>query len=330
MLTPRSGSRAGRILSAAIGVTALGLAAVACGDDDPPVSVKPTAPPTTSAPAMPRPLVATTRDNRVVTIDPATGTELDELTTAEDLVAGAWIVDYRTVLARSVDGDMYVEVEIPYTSQPEPRIYRLPAGGGAPEFVVEGFAPAISPDGTTLAYARGMFESEVVLHDLATGQERVISAAIEPPGEEFPDPVAGLRFSPDGAQLAVTWFYEGSYAGIVDVAAASLADERPLAPESAGCLGHSVWLGADRLAVAVETSFPYCGQIDDESPGIGRLAVFDGDAEDPSASIPLPTFARSVAVDGDTFAVVTSDDVLMRVEGGTATPIGQGFTQVIW
>jgi hypothetical protein len=320
-----------RPLAAAVAVAALGLVAVACKDDDPPAPVQPVTPPTTPAPEPARPLLAATRDNRVVTIDPVTGTELDELTTAEDLAAGAWIMDHRTVLARSVNGDVYVEIEIPYANaEPDPRIYRLPAGGGAPELVVEGFAPAVSPDGATLAYARNTFESEVVLRDLASGDERVISAAADPPGEEFPDPVAALRFSPDGSQLAVTWLYEGSSAGIVDVAAASLADEHHLVPASAGCLGHSVWLGDHRLAVAVETSFPYCGQVDDATPGTGRLAVFDGESEESSASIPLPTFARSVAVDGDTFAVVTFDDQLVRVENGAAQVIGSGYTQIVW
>jgi hypothetical protein len=330
MPAPRSRPRLGRLLGAAFGVTALGLVAVACDDNDPPATAEPITPPTTPVPSPPRSLIAATRDNRVVTVDPATGAVLDELITADDLVAGAWIMDHRTVLARGIDGDVYVEVEIPYSGEPKPRIYRLPADGGAPEFVTEGFAPAISPDGETLAYARGNFESEVVLRDLATDEERVIAAAIDSPGEEFPDPVAGLRFSPDGTELAVTWTYEGSYAGIVDVAAASLAEERRLAAGSAGCLGQSAWLGADRLAIAVETSFPYCGADSEEAPSVGRLAVFEHDAEDAAKAIPLPTFARSLAVDGDTFAVVTFDDVLLRIENGTATPIGAGFTQVIW
>jgi hypothetical protein len=284
-------------------------------------------------PSTPDPIVATTRDGRVVTIHPETGAELDELATANDLASGASFAEHRGTLARAAGGDVYVEVEILAGSgEPASWIYRLPAGGGAAELVVEGFAPAISPDGSTLAYARGVYESEVVLRELASGEERVIAARTEPPGEEFPDPIAALRFSPDGGRLAVTWSYEGSMLAIVDVGATSLHDAEQLFAAEPGCLSLGEWLGLGRLAAAVETSFPYCSNASEEIAGTGRVAFFEDDEEQTAASIALPTFARSLAADGESIAVVTFDDRLVRFDGGAAAPValGDGFTQIIW
>jgi hypothetical protein len=102
-------------------------------------------------------------------------------------------------------------------------IESVPLTGGRPTAITSGVLPAVSPDGTKLAFAREPFsggpsdvvylpgclrsstgsQSSVVVRDLATGHETAYPA---PPGTAsvLPVPVAHLSWAPDGGQLLVS------------------------------------------------------------------------------------------------------------------------------
>jgi hypothetical protein len=99
-------------------------------------------------------------------------------------------------------------------------IESVATGGGSPRFVTAGVLPAISPDGTELAFVREQYGGgvspvafgcpvtaasasvEVVVRDLATGAEKTYPA---PPGQDgLISPVSHLSWSPDGGTLLVS------------------------------------------------------------------------------------------------------------------------------
>lgn len=101
-------------------------------------------------------------------------------------------------------------------------IYSVPVSGGTPAEVTAGMLPAISPDGTELAFAREPYSAypatpactgdvsgatpgkdfQVVVRTLATGAEKVYPAA--PATEDLPLPISHLSWSPSGGTLLVS------------------------------------------------------------------------------------------------------------------------------
>lgn len=101
-------------------------------------------------------------------------------------------------------------------------IYSVPVAGGTPTQVTAGALPAISPDGTELAFVREPFTAypyepigcsgnmgatpgndfQVVVRDLASGSEKVFPA--DPSTASLPVPVSHLSWSPSGGDLLVS------------------------------------------------------------------------------------------------------------------------------
>jgi len=94
-------------------------------------------------------------------------------------------------------------------------IWTVPVAGGTPtRLVADGALPALSPDGTKLAYWTGPLawhcadvhlpadSYAVVVRALATGATRRLT--LGPDRRAIPAPVGHLSWSPDGARLAVS------------------------------------------------------------------------------------------------------------------------------
>jgi hypothetical protein len=174
------------------------------------------APSTSSAPASgpaSRPEIAVvTTSGALVVLDPLTGVA------TRILVAGGVVGDAVSV---SPDGaTVYFAAKRGCVDE----IESVPVAGGRPTVIAPGVLPAISPDGTRLAFAREPFgggpaapdyltgchlptatgaEFKVVIRDQLSGRETLYPA---PPGaaSTLPYPISRLSWAPDGKRLLVS------------------------------------------------------------------------------------------------------------------------------
>lgn len=98
------------------------------------------------------------------------------------------------------------------------QIESIPVAGGSPTVIADGTVPAISPDGTRLAYATAPLQTgacignasdltkayTLVIRTLSTGTQAVYPQL--PAGQDtgLPAPISHLSWSPDGGTLAVS------------------------------------------------------------------------------------------------------------------------------
>lgn len=213
----------------------------------------PTPTPTASPQAEDVAVVVDT-DGRVRVIEAATGEQVREL------LDGVRVDDpAANDLAVSPDRDHVFVVAPPDQPGGTSEILRIPVDGGDPESIAEGSAPAVSPDGTTLAYityeertdAPGAPEPFLVLQDVDSGERTRL--AREEPFHFIPD----VEWTTDGSGLVFTAgeIHTGLYA--VDRGADSLDEARRLGPDLDDDPATTSWgpvaaFGEDRLAV-VET-----------------------------------------------------------------------------
>jgi hypothetical protein len=186
----------------------------------------PSAAPTTVPPSPEPGIVAVTTRGALEVLDPANGTVI------------------RTLAASGVLGD---EISVSpngstvYFAQGtacHPEIKSVAVGGGSPTAIAPGALPAISPDGTKLAFARqpsfttGCAPSpgnltksyKLVVRTLATGAQQVLPL---PPAEQvsgLPSPISHLSWASDSTRLAVSTLAvqdnEGWSMNIVDTSVA--------------------------------------------------------------------------------------------------------------
>lgn len=207
-----------RVLATLAVTSGLALAAAACGSagapastpghsaGTPPPSAAASTAPAGPAAATPPPIVAVTSHGALVTLDPATGVVTRRLGPTHVLgdeisVSGA--------------GMVYFAVQHHCTSTVE----EISADGGTPAVVAEnGSLPAVSPDGTKLAYARQLplvsgcivnpvnlsSHYKVVVRSLSTGGEVIYPMVPAGQGSGLPFPIGHLSWAPDNERLAVS------------------------------------------------------------------------------------------------------------------------------
>jgi hypothetical protein len=139
----------------------------------------------------------------VVLLDPQTGAVLST-------VVGPSPVDSDgRHLSQPTDVTAAGEVAYVAYEEPVPVIERIPFGGGTPTYVTDGAFPAVSPDGTQLAFSvlrtgsdtGGSTDGVVTVRDLATGVERTVytTAAVTL--------INHLSWSPDGTELTMSGIF---------------------------------------------------------------------------------------------------------------------------
>jgi hypothetical protein len=221
----------------AAGCTALAACAALTGGSS---SATPSAATLSARPATTRPAAATPTAAR-------TGTEpgilavtkagaLVRLSTATGAVT-------QTLVPSGVTGDeisaangtVYFTAEQGHTCSVE----SVPEAGGTPTVVAPGGEPAISPDGTKLAYTKWPYNSDVgcavqyanpgtsdylIIRTLATGQTATIPQQAPQAQGELVAPISHLSWSADGSHLAVSLATvednEGWALNLIDVATA--------------------------------------------------------------------------------------------------------------
>jgi hypothetical protein len=117
-----------------------------------------------------------------------------------------------------------------------PALGKLDLATGAKQQIASGLAPALSPDGTELAFIattespNGGYYTPTGLEilDLGSGARRVLAPPTPPAGSHRPYwPTGPLNWSPDGAKVAV---FAGDQIRIVDVATAEDLASQPTVP----------------------------------------------------------------------------------------------------
>jgi WD40-like Beta Propeller Repeat len=175
--------------------------------------------------AVPPPIVAVTSAGALVTLNPATGA------VASTLVPGGVLGDEISV---SQTGMVYFAVKRGCSSE----IEAIPASGGTAADIAPGSVPAVSPDGTKLAFASqpsltiGCSPSttnlsalyDLVVRTLSTGTQ--VSFPMVPASQDtgLPGPISHLSWAPDNSRIAVSISQvednEGWQVDIVDTAQA--------------------------------------------------------------------------------------------------------------
>jgi len=209
---------AAAVVAVAVAVGGAGTAYASLGQS------APSAPATGRTPSAPpsgpggegRPDIAAVTDRgRLVVLDPLTGMARKILVRGNVLPG--------TVSVSPDDRTVYFAAGHGCTGM----IESVPAAGGRVSVIAPGVRPAVSPDGTRLAFVRtpcgrpsAMVASpEVVVRDLAGGGETVLPAASRPSAAGA---VAELSWSPDGRRLLVSASRSNGYwvLALVDLAAA--------------------------------------------------------------------------------------------------------------
>lgn len=160
-----------------------------------------------SAPAGSEPgIVAVTSAGALVELDPANGS------VTSTLVGGGVLGDEISV---SPDGST-VYFAVGHGCKPE--IESVSVSGGTPTAITQGELPAISPDGTKLAFTRepplttGCTPStanfaksfKLVIRTLNSGAEQVLPLPPEQVSGGLPSPISHLSWAPDSTNLAVS------------------------------------------------------------------------------------------------------------------------------
>lgn len=254
--------------------------------------------------AAPREAAAVTADGRAVVLDAETGTVrrelLDDVRT-DDPAKNAVAV---------TPGQTHVYLTLPpATAEEGQQIVRVPFAGGEPETVVaDGFAPAVSPDGQTLAYGvlaetgQGLPEPRLVLRDIASGEERHLAGRDDP----FHS-IADIEWTADGTALALTVGEIHTRVHLIDRHATSMEQTRRLGPDEergADASWRETAAIDDQLAV-VESC---CDPPDEE-----RWHIIEVDPADGAVHGRVVAEERIVATHLDSDADATG---LLIVEGG--------------
>jgi Tol biopolymer transport system component len=222
------------VLAAAAAVLVGVLATIAVLGDESTVRTRP------ASGSAPPELVATTTWGALVIVSTRDGRVLRTLTPDA-------VVD--DVPSRSPDGQWVYFGGRPDDRNCRQRLYRARASGESPpEEVGVGTAPAVSPDGTRLAYAGPgtVCHNALVVRTLATGEERSWSVPERPFNRLSATSISVLRWSPDGRHVVFPAF-GGLY--VVDTQRpGDLSESRRLE----GDLHAPAWLPDGRL-VALRT-----------------------------------------------------------------------------
>jgi hypothetical protein len=226
----------------------------------------------------------------------------------------------------------------------EGTVYRVPVDGRAPpERVATGISPAVSPDGSKLAYAapggagpdgRPRCDNRIVVRDLRTGAERTWSYPDDPdPLPLYQDGViTRIAWAPDSTRLAFTLSYEGDSVSILDtVVDRDLSESKELVvPGGGGDSRHPTWQASSGRVAVVNSAFECC--FADNYTGPTRTLLVDPDkmlSEDLLPPGKKPAWL-DFDVTGHHLLYVDGDRLYRRSGSGSPVAVGRGYVAADW
>lgn len=293
------------------------------------------APSTTAVPAEPETLVAVSDRGAVVVLETASGKVMHTL-------APRGSADGASSLARTPDGEWLYYANGMGCGH-DASVFRVRTDGvGAPERVAAGTAPAVSADGTRLAYAApnpvdqrdpaATCHSAIVVRDLAAGAETRFLPTDDTNSFTAYGEISAIDWAPDGRRLVFQQGWEGEGSFILDtVAHTTTRQATPVgAKQIANGLVHPTWHPPTGRLAAVNDC---CYSPDD--PQTPRIAVLvdpaTGDTQPlPDAGIDArsldydPTGRFLVFVDKQGAVFVKGDGPLRRL------PAATGYARAAW
>ncbi len=187
-------------------------------------------------------------DGSVDLLSPGTGTVLRTLVGPKPVdSSGRHLTDPVAVTAST--GDAYIAY-----GRLQSTIERVPLTGGPPTYVTDGMDPAVSPDGSMLAFFRlhgandasATTEGAVVVRDLATGTERTVDSTV---GFTV---VEGLSWSTDDTELAMSGVFDSGAGGTspqalsdIEIGVQILALDEPASGTNPRFIGSPTLVSAD-------------------------------------------------------------------------------------
>lgn len=289
-------ARRRRVAASVVGVAAA--AAIALGvqaavDDD--SSRLATRPPTTdlrspitvtSTPVLqpPKTIVATTSKGAVVLISTETGASARM--TRDGFVKGRSKPSF-AALGKSSDGSVYVGTSDTDIDCRRSGVYRVSTGDVPPERIATGSHPAVTGDGTWLAYAAPPAASngtsclnDIVVRNTSTGEEKTWPA---PPGDPFGRGTITALAWEDGTarRLAFEFAGDGTSVYVIDIdwqRPGDLSAARPVeplgVPKDTG-LTLPAWAGPGSLVAAVTCCYNPDGMTGEQVRTTNRTVRID-------------------------------------------------------
>jgi hypothetical protein len=358
MRTASAGRSKAKCFPIALTIAALvGVGAVGCtGSDDPsqPGSQPPASAATVgtgdaapdpadgsaTAPARPSTLVAVTTGGALVLLNPANGQITSTL--RDSGVVG-------DSLAVSPDGtSVFYEVGDGCQHQ----VWRVGTDGSGAELVAaDGSKPALSPDGTELAYATQYFDCfpdgtltagyHVVVTDLGNGAERRFPMPPEAAASGLPAPITHLSWSPDATSIAVSISASESNEGwrlaVMDPRADSYylqddgSTETPLpGVDPATFYYEGVYLPNDNLFVVRQC----CSGYPLETNTVELLEISPASGETVHQIATGFTDRTHTSLDADAtgrwLLYLSGEDVQVSLDGARPTTLASGFQAAAW
>jgi hypothetical protein len=225
-------------------------------------------------------------------------------------------------------------------------IFRVPSDGqGAPASLLTGVSPAVSPDGTKLAYAvappgdgapNGRHcQNAIVVRDLASGSERTWRYPDTPDYaiSLYQDAVISeIDWAPDSTRLAYTLSYEGDSVSVLDTETETDLGQTVelVIPDGGGNSSHPAWQAGSNLLGVFNTRFECC--FDDNYTGPPKALLVDVDKRLPTPLLPAGRRVTALDFDASGAHLLFVDSGRLYRRSGTHTPVGlvPGVTSVDW
>lgn len=218
-------------------------------------------------------------------------------------------------------------------------LFEVPADGSRPpRAIAKGHAPAVSPDGTRLAYATadGCVGATLVVRDLATGAEVSWSVPDGRPPHPFAlGGISAIDWAPDNRRVAFQMDEHGGVHVLDTLLPGLLTAAAPVEPRQQPAdtsLGLRSWHPEGGLAVAVQCCRNPDGMTSERVRTTSRTLLVDVATNEATPLLADGEYAWSLDLDasGEWLAWLDDGRIVMQGPDGRMRRVAEGFGAVSW